>query len=132
MFRDADSKVYGKVMNIGFPSFVERHIGPDAGSCARCCNTSGTTHWSPDDAAVPDGIRFREKLDLPEPETEFEVLRKFREIALKNRVANYIGLGYHACVTPPVIQRNILENPVCTRPIRLTKRRSPRVGSRHC
>src|SRR6202011_1513886 len=52
------------------------------------------------------------KLDLPEAETEFEVLRKFREITLKNRVAkSYIGLGYHQCVTPPVIQRNILENP---------------------
>src|SRR5208283_5026007 len=38
--------------------------------------------------------------------------RKFREIILKNRVAkSYIGLGYHPCVTPPVIQRNILENP---------------------
>ena len=64
------------------------------------------------DATVPEEIRFDGKLDLPEPETEFEVLRKIREISLKNRVArSYIGLGYHACVTPPVIQRNILENP---------------------
>ena len=64
------------------------------------------------DATVPEAIRFDDKLDLPEPESEFEVLRKFREIALKNRVAkSYIGLGYHACVTPPVILRNILEKP---------------------
>ena len=49
------------------------------------------------DATVPEAIRFDDKLDLPEPESEFEILRKFREIALKNRVAkSYIGLGYHA------------------------------------
>jgi len=108
-----DSKVYGKVMNIGFPSFVERHVGPDAGDLREMLQHIGyDTLESLIDAAVPEGIRFQEKLDLPEPETEFEVLRKFREITLKNRVAkSYIGLGYHACVTPPVIQRNILENP---------------------
>ena len=64
------------------------------------------------DATVPEEIRLEDELDLPEPESEFEVLRIFREIALRNRVAkSYIGLGYHACVTPPVILRNILENP---------------------
>lgn len=64
------------------------------------------------DATVPDAIRFHEKLDLPGSDTEFEVLRQFRVIALKNQVAkSYIGLGYHACVTPPVILRNILEQP---------------------
>ena len=108
-----DSKVYGKVMNIGFPSFVERHIGPDSGELREMLQLVGyDTLESLIDAAVPAGIRFHEKLDLPEPETEFEVLRKFREITLKNRVAkSYIGLGYHTCVTPSVIQRNILENP---------------------
>ena len=64
------------------------------------------------DATVPEAIRFDKELDLPEPDTEFEVLRMLREITLKNRVAkSYIGLGYHACVTPPVILRNILEKP---------------------
>jgi glycine dehydrogenase len=108
-----NSKVYGKVMNIGFPTFVERHVGPEGAELRDMLQQVGyDTTESLIDAAVPEGIRFREKLDLPEPETEFEVLRKIREISSKNRVAkSYIGLGYHACVTPPVIQRNILENP---------------------
>jgi glycine dehydrogenase len=108
-----DSKVYGKMMNIGFPSFVERHVGPDAEELREILHNVGyDTLESLIDAAVPEGIRFHERLNLPEAEPEFEVLRKFREITLKNRVAkSYIGLGYHACVTPPVIQRNILENP---------------------
>ncbi len=108
-----NSKVYGKVTNDGFPSFVERHVGPDTGELREMLQQIGhDTLESLIDAAVPEGIRFDGRLDLPEPETEFEVLRKIREISLQNRVAkSYIGLGYHACVTPPVIQRNILENP---------------------
>jgi glycine dehydrogenase len=108
-----NTKVDGKVMNIGFPSFVERHVGPDAGELREMLQEIGYDALdSLIDAAVPAGIRFARKLDLPEPETEFEVLRRIREISLKNRLAkSYIGLGYHACVTPPVIQRNILENP---------------------
>src|SRR5260370_5186914 len=101
------------MMNIGFLSFVERLVGTDTGELREILQNIGyDTLESLSDAAGPEGTRFHEKLNLPEPETEFEVLRKFREITLKNRVAkSYIGLGYHACVTPPVIQRNILENP---------------------
>jgi glycine dehydrogenase len=108
-----NSKVYGKVTNVGFPSFVERHVGPDAGELSEMLQQIGYDSLeSLIDATVPEGIRFRERLALPEPETEFEVLRKIREISSQNRIAkSYIGLGYHACVTPPVIQRNILENP---------------------
>ena len=99
--------------NIVFPSFVERHVGPSEEELREMLQQIG--HDSLEsliDATVPEAIRFDDKLDLPEPDSEFEVLRKFREIALKNRVAkSYIGLGYHACVTPPVILRNILEKP---------------------
>ena len=96
-----------------FPPFVERHVGPDAEELREMLQQIGhVTLESLIDATVPGEIRFDGKLDLPEPETEFEVLREIREISLKNRVArSYIGLGYHACVTPPAIQRNILENP---------------------
>ena len=96
-----------------FPPFVERHVGPDTEELREMLQQIGhDTLESLIDATVPEGIRFDGRLDLPEPETEFEVLRKIREISLKNRVAkSYIGLGYHACVTPPAIQRNILENP---------------------
>ena len=54
-----DSKVYGKVMNIGFPSFVERHIGPDAGELREMLQHVGyDTLESLIDAAVPEGIRL--------------------------------------------------------------------------
>jgi glycine dehydrogenase len=107
------SKLSGKRANIGFPSFVERHVGPNDEELRRMLEQIGYDSLeSLIDAAVPEAIRFDDKLDLPAPESEFEVLREFREIALKNRVAkSYIGLGYHACVTPPVILRNILEKP---------------------
>ena len=106
-------KLSRKMENMGFPSFVERHVGPNEEELQEMLEQVG--HHSLDsliDATVPEAIRSDDKLNLPEPASEFEVLRTFREIALKNRVAkSYIGLGYHACVTPPVIQRNILEKP---------------------
>ncbi len=99
--------------NIVFPSFVERHVGPSEEELSEMLQQIGYDSLeSLIDATVPEAIRFEKELDLPEAETEFEVLRTFREIALKNRVAkSYIGLGYHACVTPPAILRNILEKP---------------------
>jgi glycine dehydrogenase len=94
-------------------SFVNRHVGPDAKDLREILEIIG--YESLDalaEAAVPEKIRFRRKLNLPEPQTEFEVLRRLRTIAAKNAVAkSYIGLGYHGCITPPPIQRNILENP---------------------
>src|ERR1700675_3015970 len=106
-------KVSRKKTNILFPSFVERHVGPSEEELSEMLQQIGYDSLdSLIDATVPEAIRFDEKLDLPEPDTEFEVLRIFREIALKNQVAkSYLGLGYHACVTPPVILRNILEKP---------------------
>ena len=64
------------------------------------------------DATIPAGIRFRRRLDLPEPQSEFEALSALRAIAAKNRVfRSFIGMGYADTITPPVIQRNVLENP---------------------
>jgi glycine dehydrogenase len=99
--------------DIVFPSFVERHVGPSEEELREMLRQIGQDSLeSLIDATVPESIRFGARLDLPEPDSEFEVLRKFREIASKNRVAkSYIGLGYNACVTPPVILRNILEKP---------------------
>jgi glycine dehydrogenase len=106
-------KFSGKMANLVFPSFAERHVGPNEEELGEMLQQIG--HDSLEsliDATVPESIRFHGDLDLPEHGTEFEVLRIFREIARKNRVAkSYIGLGYHACVTPPVILRNILEKP---------------------
>jgi glycine cleavage system P protein (glycine dehydrogenase) len=64
------------------------------------------------DATIPAKIRYRGGLDLAKGMTEPEVLAYFRAIASQNQVfRSFIGMGYSDCVTPPVIQRNILENP---------------------
>ncbi len=64
------------------------------------------------DQAVPASIRLRKDLDLPEAQGERQSLAELKAIASQNAVfRNYIGAGYHGCVTPGVIQRNILENP---------------------
>lgn len=63
-------------------------------------------------AAVPALIRRNDSMSLPQPLGETAALSRLRSIAAKNQVyKSYIGLGYHDTITPPVIQRNILENP---------------------
>ena len=106
------SEVSGEEECAAFPSFVERHVGPnpdDIGAMLVQIGYESVESLIAD--TIPEKLRFRKPLALPEADSEFEVLRKLRAISLKNRVAkSYIGLGYHACVTPPVIQRHILEN----------------------
>src|SRR5690349_6932269 len=64
------------------------------------------------DAVVPPDIRLRRPLALPPGRDEREVLQAVRRIASQNEpFRSYLGMGYHACFTPQVIQRNILENP---------------------
>ncbi len=93
--------------------FVRRHIGPDSFELQAMLRSIGYTGL--DDmtkAVVPDSIRSARNLDLPEPRSEYELLRELRGIAAKNQIfRSYIGMGYSNCITPPVIQRNILENP---------------------
>jgi len=61
---------------------------------------------------VPTNIRLSKLLSLPPAQSEYEFLKSFKKLAKKNKVfKSYIGLGYHECITPPVILRNILENP---------------------
>ncbi len=61
---------------------------------------------------IPDDIRLQEPLDLDEAMSEHEFLAHIHGLSKKNKVfKTYIGLGYHESLTPPVIQRNILENP---------------------
>src|SRR5205814_7307163 len=62
--------------------------------------------------AVPAQIRLGQPLQIPAGRSEFEVLAALREIAAQNQVCrSFIGMGYYDCITPAVIQRNILENP---------------------
>ncbi len=61
---------------------------------------------------VPEQIATKRPLNLPQPCGEYELLARLKAIASKNKVCrSFIGLGYYDCITPPVIQRNILENP---------------------
>ncbi len=94
-------------------SFVPRHIGPrphDAEEMARYLGYESLDALI--DAVVPESIRFRRPLALGRGRSEIEALRSFRQVAGRNQIfRSFIGLGYYACLTPPVIQRNILENP---------------------
>jgi len=94
-------------------SFVPRHVGPDRDDVVEMLKVLGFQSLDAlMDATIPARIRYRGKLDLPEGMTELEVLTYFRALAAKNQVfRSFIGMGYSDCVTPPVIQRNIIENP---------------------
>jgi glycine dehydrogenase len=94
-------------------SFVPRHVGPDEKDVAEMVRTLGFSSLDAlIDATVPQKIRYREGLSLPKGMTELEVLTYFRSLAAKNQVfRSFIGMGYSDCVTPPVIQRNIIEDP---------------------
>jgi glycine dehydrogenase len=94
-------------------SFQARHIGPRPAETAEMLAEVGFPSLEAlVDACVPEGVRDRAPLDLPEARSEAEVLELLRERAAANDVlTSMIGLGYHGTVTPPVIQRNILENP---------------------
>jgi glycine dehydrogenase len=93
--------------------FVRRHIGPNETETRAMLALLG--HRSVDeliDAAVPKKIRADKKLKLPAAKSEFEALAELKKIAGENQVfRSFIGQGYYDCITPPVIQRNVLENP---------------------
>ena len=94
-------------------TFARRHIGPDATSLATMLADLGAESLdSFIDEVVPGKIRLQNPLQLPSALGESAALAELRGIASKNRVwKSYLGTGYHDCLTPPVIQRNILENP---------------------
>src|SRR5882757_5388722 len=94
-------------------SFVRRHLGSNAAEIAEMLRTLGQPSLDAlIDAAVPAKIRSAKPLALPPGRGEHETLAELRAIAAKNRVCkSYLGMGYSDCIVPPVIQRNILENP---------------------
>ncbi|MFE8018180.1 aminomethyl-transferring glycine dehydrogenase [Streptomyces antibioticus] len=96
----------------GIP-FEQRHIGPDQEARAKMLAHVG--YGSLDEltaAAVPDVIKNADALDLPDARTEAEVLAELRSLADRNQVLDsMIGLGYYGTFTPPVILRNVMENP---------------------
>src|SRR6476469_6579049 len=94
-------------------SFIPRHIGPSAEDIEKMVAAIGFSSLDElIDSTIPEKIRYRKPLALPSGRAEHEVLAEFRAIAAKNRVfRSFIGMGYADTITPPVIQRNIIENP---------------------
>ncbi len=93
--------------------FVRRHIGLSASDMAHMLETIGVeTVDALLDMTMPDSIRSNEPLGLAAAVPEAEAIRRLRAIANKNQlVTSLIGMGYTATITPPVIARNVLENP---------------------
>ncbi|ADO42751.1 aminomethyl-transferring glycine dehydrogenase [Ketogulonicigenium vulgare] len=89
-----------------------RHIGPSPNEMAEMLRVVGTQSLDTlIDETIPASIRQKDTLDWA-PLSEHDLLARMREVAGKNRVlTSLIGQGYYGTVTPPAIQRNILENP---------------------
>lgn len=93
--------------------FEFRHNGPNNEQQAAMLSTIGVlTLDELIDKTVPENIRIRKLLNLPEALNEHQFLKEFKQIASKNKVyRSFIGMGYYETALPTVIQRNILENP---------------------
>ena len=94
-------------------TFVRRHIGPNETEAREMLGLFGFKNLDElANAAVPKAIRLDKKLNLPAARSEFEALAELKKIASENKpFRSFIGMGYYDCITPPVIQRNVLENP---------------------
>ncbi len=90
-----------------------RHIGPSPAEMEEMLAAVGVESLDQlIDETIPESIRQKEPLDFGKPMSEREFLYHVRQTAKKNRVmTTMIGQGFYGTVTPPVIQRNILENP---------------------
>lgn len=93
--------------------FEFRHNGPNNEQQAAMLSTIGVSTLDElIDKTVPENIRIRNPLNLPEALNEHQFLKEFKQIASKNKVyRSFIGMGYYETALPTVIQRNILENP---------------------
>lgn len=98
---------------VGAAPFRSRHLGPSDATAAEMAGEIGYQSVQElVDRAVPASIRRSASFDLPEALTESAALAELRRLMQQNQVQrSLIGMGYHDCITPPVILRNILENP---------------------
>jgi len=94
-------------------SFALRHIGPRKSDLPKMLNAVGAASLDQlVNETIPNDIRLQNELALDNALSEQEYLEHVDALASKNKTyKTYIGLGYHQSITPPVIQRNILENP---------------------
>ena len=93
--------------------FIGRHIGPTAAEQAHMLAEVGAASIEALLAdTVPDSIRLLDRLDLPGPRSVEDVLGELRGLAQRNSArTSLIGMGYYGTIIPPVVQRNVLENP---------------------
>ena len=95
--------------------FSDRHIGPSGDEISTMLLELGYSDIeSFTQAVLPDSIKLTSKFGplLPKPISEVEVIAELRKLASENRkMESLIGLGYYASITPPVVLRNVLENP---------------------
>jgi glycine dehydrogenase len=93
--------------------FSRRHIGPNLAEQQEMLSQLGLKSINAlIDKTIPKTIQTKIGLHIGQGMDEFSLLKKIKGIASKNIVArSYIGMGYYGTITPPVIQRNILENP---------------------
>ena len=93
--------------------FVNRHIGPNESELIEMLKTIGVDSLETlIDETIPDSIRMKGEMNLPEPLSEFDYLRELKNTASKNKLyKNFIGQGYHGTITPSVILRNLFQNP---------------------
>jgi glycine dehydrogenase len=94
-------------------TFVHRHVAPSDRDIVEMLRVTGKTSLEElIEQTIPSTIRLRRPLALPRALSERDLLDKLSEIANKNEIwRSFLGMGYSDCVTPPVIQRNVLENP---------------------
>jgi len=97
----------------GFDPFVPRHVGPSEKEIGEMLATVGyATLDDLIDATIPESIRLRRPLAIHAGRSEHEALEALRATSHGNAVyRSFLGYGYSDTITPPVIQRNILENP---------------------
>ena len=93
--------------------FIQRHIGPRSVDIDKMLGALGVASLAElIERTVPAAIKLTQPLAIETVNSEYTVLNNLKQIASKNQVfRSYIGMGYANCITPTVIQRNILENP---------------------
>ncbi|MBE9229997.1 aminomethyl-transferring glycine dehydrogenase [Phormidium sp. LEGE 05292] len=94
-------------------NFASRHIGPSPEEIKQMLELLGFSSLDElIEKTIPQAIRISRPLQLPPAQSEYTALANLKEIASKNQIfRSFIGMGYSDCITPPVILRNILENP---------------------
>ncbi len=96
-----------------YSDFYKRHCGTNSEEVSKMLKVTGASSLEElIKQTVPQSIERKTPLKLPQPLDEFDFINNFKQLMSQNKVyRSFIGMGYNDCITPPVIQRNILENP---------------------